>query len=322
MSLVSTASDSSSRSCLHSAATSAVLPEPTGPPTPMRSGSPGCRARRGRSVWACGCAVEEMRWHGMAFLSGRRTAVGRVRCGAGPARRAAGRTGRRAPWRPRRRSARTAPTARTSAPRRRRDPVPAAAAPRSPNRSSSCRRRTARLLGGQTAGRDRPRRRPPRGAVSRPSASQSRAARPGGPAAPARGPGPATPAARPAPVCARRFRRRAAAHRQVPACTAAAIDAVTRPVGPDPAAQVRPQRARGRRPGRWSPPPRCRRSARGHRSAAANRPGRAGWSGVRHQNRKYRCAMGSSVAGCSCQTSPSMRTVKVSGSTSMRGWRR
>ncbi len=31
--------------------------------------------------------------------------------------------------------------------------------------------------------------------------------------------------------------------------------------------------------------------------------------------------MGSSAAGCSCHTSPSMRTVKVSGSTSMRGSR-
>ena len=38
-----------------------------------------------------------------------------------------------------------------------------------------------------------------------------------------------------------------------------------------------------------------------------------------HQNRKYRCAIGSSAAGSCCHTRPSMRTVKVSGSTSMWG---
>ncbi|SKV65416.1 Uncharacterised protein [Mycobacteroides abscessus subsp. abscessus] len=41
MSLVRTATEISSRKVRHSAATSAVLPDPTGPPIPMRSGSPG-----------------------------------------------------------------------------------------------------------------------------------------------------------------------------------------------------------------------------------------------------------------------------------------
>src|SRR3954453_9599357 len=68
MSLVSTASDRSSRSCLHSADTSAVLPEPTGPPTPMRSGSPGSRWRFGRSVWAWGSPSSKC--GGMTCLSG------------------------------------------------------------------------------------------------------------------------------------------------------------------------------------------------------------------------------------------------------------
>src|SRR3954447_571930 len=72
MSLVSTASDSSARSCLHSAATSAVLPDPTGPPTPMRSGSPGSLWRLGRSVCTWGSPAEsaERKCGGMACLSG------------------------------------------------------------------------------------------------------------------------------------------------------------------------------------------------------------------------------------------------------------
>ena len=111
MSLVSTASDSSSRSCRHSAATSAVLPEPTGPPMPMRSGSPGV-ADPARAVGvAVRLAVDEDVVAWLAFQETyvkRRTAVGRVRRAAGRARRAADRTGRRVPWRPRRRSARTA----------------------------------------------------------------------------------------------------------------------------------------------------------------------------------------------------------------------
>ncbi|CKQ13041.1 Uncharacterised protein [Mycobacterium tuberculosis] len=67
MSLVSTASDSSPRNCRHSAATSAVLPEPTGPPTPMRSGSPGLRTRLGRAGTVC-----EWGWEcvAMPYLSG------------------------------------------------------------------------------------------------------------------------------------------------------------------------------------------------------------------------------------------------------------
>src|ERR1700722_11691887 len=55
MSLVTTASATSSRSARHSAATSAVLPEPTGPPIPIRSARP---ARGGAwcasALWSCG----------------------------------------------------------------------------------------------------------------------------------------------------------------------------------------------------------------------------------------------------------------------------
>src|SRR5690349_8522505 len=65
MSLVSTARDSSSRSSRHNAATNAVLPDPTGPPTPTRSGSPAVRSRLGR--WGCGSP--SMKCGGMVILS-------------------------------------------------------------------------------------------------------------------------------------------------------------------------------------------------------------------------------------------------------------
>src|SRR3954470_20454410 len=51
MSLVTTASESSPLSARHSAATSAVLPPPTGPPMPILSGPPG-PAGSGAWVWA------------------------------------------------------------------------------------------------------------------------------------------------------------------------------------------------------------------------------------------------------------------------------
>ena len=48
------------------AATTAVLPEPTGPPIPIRSGSPGTRTRLGRpSPWSCGCP--SMKCGGMSW---------------------------------------------------------------------------------------------------------------------------------------------------------------------------------------------------------------------------------------------------------------
>src|SRR4051794_22975475 len=56
-------------------------------------------------------------------------------------------------------------------------------------------------------------------------------------------------------------------------------------------------------------------------SVAAGRQPRVGEEqqpGV-HQNRKYRWAMGSSTAGAGSTSSPSIITVKVSGSTSIRG---
>src|SRR3954451_23019829 len=50
MSLVTTPRDSRSPSARHSAATSAVLPEPTGPPMPTRSG-PASRVRCACGSW-------------------------------------------------------------------------------------------------------------------------------------------------------------------------------------------------------------------------------------------------------------------------------
>src|SRR3954466_4875251 len=51
MSLVTTARSYSAPSVRHSAAASAVLPEPTGPPRPTRSGPP-CRCGARASVWS------------------------------------------------------------------------------------------------------------------------------------------------------------------------------------------------------------------------------------------------------------------------------
>src|SRR4051794_13192984 len=67
MSLVNTASDSSSRSSRHSAATRAVLPEPTGPPTPIRNGSSAVRGRLGRSGW-WRCGSPSVKWGAMAGI--------------------------------------------------------------------------------------------------------------------------------------------------------------------------------------------------------------------------------------------------------------
>src|SRR3954447_12704537 len=50
MSLVTTASDIVSRRVRQSAATSAVLPPPTGPPMPMRTARPGAA---GSGAWTC-----------------------------------------------------------------------------------------------------------------------------------------------------------------------------------------------------------------------------------------------------------------------------
>src|SRR3954469_20048476 len=50
MSLVTTASESWPLSARHSAATSAVLPPPTGPPMPILSGPPG---PAGSGAWVC-----------------------------------------------------------------------------------------------------------------------------------------------------------------------------------------------------------------------------------------------------------------------------
>src|ERR1700689_2834566 len=47
MSFVTTAISKRSRRRLHSASTSAVFPEPTGPPTPSRKTSAGCAPRSG-----------------------------------------------------------------------------------------------------------------------------------------------------------------------------------------------------------------------------------------------------------------------------------
>src|SRR6478735_4856431 len=54
MSLVTTTRSQRSRMVLHSISTSVVLPEPTGPPTPTRSGGNG-RVRR--AIWCRGLIV-------------------------------------------------------------------------------------------------------------------------------------------------------------------------------------------------------------------------------------------------------------------------
>src|ERR1700733_369578 len=61
MSLVTTARLISSRSARQSAATSAVLPLPTGPPMPIRSARPA-RGGTGCSCVPCSCAPEPWSW--------------------------------------------------------------------------------------------------------------------------------------------------------------------------------------------------------------------------------------------------------------------
>src|SRR3984885_7384026 len=61
MSLVTTARLISSRSDRQSAATSAVLPLPTGPPMPIRSARPA-RGGTGCSCVPCSCAPEPWSW--------------------------------------------------------------------------------------------------------------------------------------------------------------------------------------------------------------------------------------------------------------------
>ena len=104
-----------------------------------------------------------------------------------------------------------------------------------------------------------------------------RPATPGRPAAAARGPARGRPAGPPVPVCGHRFQRRRPSPPSAPACTAAAIDAVTRPLGADPAAQEGLQRRQVGDQAAGRPPPRHRRSGRARRSAAASRPGPAVW---------------------------------------------
>ena len=153
---------------------------------PMRSGSPGVRGRLRPVGVGVRLAVDEMRWHG--GLSGRfqETNRGRSRSAcrwastssSGSDRSASSLAGRG------RRSGRTAPTARTSAPRRRRDRAPAVAARPSPNRSSWCRRRDSAVCSRRQAARRTDRARRHREVRRRRRARPSRRrATPGGPAA-------------------------------------------------------------------------------------------------------------------------------------------
>src|SRR5215218_1007218 len=77
MSLVTTASATSSASARHSAATRAVLPEPTGPPTPIRNGrrTPWVTAAAGACSgagpsWECPCPSSECPWPFCSSRSG------------------------------------------------------------------------------------------------------------------------------------------------------------------------------------------------------------------------------------------------------------
>ena len=265
----------------------------------------------------------------MVGLSGddvrRRTAVARVRRAAGPARRAAGRTGRRVPWPPRRRSARTArdssnvsaATSPGSSASSRcaavADPVIVVytsdsavcsgarppALPTSPAATARC-GLTARARPSRRSGHTR------RASRSRPASLRPRCLR-------AAGDGVRASVSRSASATrqrARVYRGRDRRGHQA--------------VGADAAAQERPQR----RQVDHQPAGDGLLDTAGVHVAAGRQPGVgqassvAVWSDrLGHQNRKYLCAIGSSVAGCSLQTSPSMRTVNVSGSTSMRGSR-
>ena len=178
------------------------------PAEPMRSGSPGVAVRLGRSVCAWGSPSRKCGGMEGSSLSGDEQGTLALGCAAGPARRAAGRTGRPVPCTPRRRSGHTASTARRSAPQRRRGRGPAAAARPSPNRSSSCRRPTARSA--RVSVRRPRRRRPPRrrGAVWRragpnPASGQTRRASRTSPRPCAR-----DACGRREPVCGHRFRDR------------------------------------------------------------------------------------------------------------------
>ena len=206
MSLVSTASDSSSRSCLHSAATSAVLPEPTGPPMPMRSGSPGVALALGAigvTVWL---AVEEMRWHGELLFQEANRGRSRWLCrwastsSSGSDRSASSLQA----------SAAVALAQRRQLERQRRDVArvegeqPLRGGRRTGHRRVDDRQR--RLFGLQAAGRAHRACRHREVRSRRRALSQSRPARLAAPAGAGRGPARGTPGARREPVCGRRFR--------------------------------------------------------------------------------------------------------------------
>ena len=208
-------------------------------------------------------------------------------------------------------------TARTSAPRRRRGRARAAAARRSPNRSSSCTRPTARCV--RAPGRWPRPPRPPRP----PGAAWCRAR-------PSRASGQTRRASRTSPrPCAREACRRrgsrcagvgfAVGVRRRTGCRRAPRPPPTRSpgrgCGSGGAGMPAASRGRRTRPSvtASSTPPECTCPPVGSRESDSV-------SSVARfviRTRKYRCAIGSSAAGCSCHTSPSMRTVNVSGSTSM-----
>ena len=289
---------SSPASARHSAATSAVLPEPTGPPMPMRSargprGSGACGSTSGAGAcavlvgpWSCdrsgrkethlpggvvlGADVEQ---RGAPAPAGRRPGRRRTRPrGAGD------RVARRRPGRPAARAPRTG--------RGR-----AAAPPRWPGRSPRRTRRRAPPRAGAspaaaatTPERDRLVR-----TVGRPGAD--RAAGPHRPAGAQQGPAlrPGTRAAARATACGRRApassRRRVGPSRRRPRRRTPPRPARRWPAG---RAGTPPASARSRDPAGRRPPPRARRSGRarrpGSRPSASSE--QACVDGSWHQNRK------------------------------------
>ncbi len=231
MSLVSTASDSSSRSCAAQRGDQRGLARTDRPADADAQRLPRRRRPLGPFGVAMRFAVDEMWWHGQSTFQ--ETNRGRSRSACRCASTSSSGSDRSA-------SSLAAvgggllaqlATARRSARRRRRGRGPAAAARRSPSRSWWCRRSTARSarasspLAAPTAPAATAEMR--RGAQARPS---RRRARPGAPAAAVRGPGRGTPAGPREPVCGHRFRRRRPSTPRRPRCTAAAIDAVTSPL--------------------------------------------------------------------------------------------
>ena len=315
--------DISSRSSRHSAATSAVLPLPTGPPMPIRSARCGPWfvrvVARGRvpSV-PLRCQDSNRRSSGLLVQFGDQVERGRGRPRAGRRRRTA-----RAPPRAATASIRPARPASTRCTPSGSSPSSRTAADAGPVTDAV--RRDPRRLRRRPARDGRPPRRARPDGAGRPATpgqGVEDGRRPGGRARPAaaRGPGPARRSAARARACARRPPRRGAAQSPTASAGTPRRPARRRPgpaVASAAAQEVRPSVSRSRTtPGRGGRS-RARPSGRGRRPGAASRRAGAAAASIRTGS-----SAGPSAGRTRARARPRRRrcvTVNVSGSTSMSG---